>query len=127
MRSGRFLLAGFGASAALLLAGCGNSEITVTSSQGGITVSIVVQSDSTGIGLVRQEAATKSNGGNAKVTDGSHPVGPHICGFTASKGGHTYQFDFYGKNLPSGVTTSAVESEFCGAEQTSLMSGLPSS
>jgi hypothetical protein len=123
-------LAGLGAAAALLLAGCGNSEVTISGNESGMTFSAVVASDSTGISLVKQEVKSESSSGSfsgATVSDGDTHSGNQICSFTASKNGHSYTVTFYASNLPAGVTSGMLSSTLCAqSTQQSFVSSLPS-
>jgi len=100
----RVILATILGSGTLLLAGCGSSTITAT--QAGY--SAVVSSDSDAITALKAKLPSNLNG--ATLHDGDAHSGPHICGFNASKNGHTYQVDFYG-TLPSGVNGSELCSD----------------
>lgn len=100
-----FLVAG--AATTLLLASCGDETVTATESAAGLSVSIVVTSDSTGIAAIEKSV----QGSGAKVTNGDTHSGPHVCGFNVSKNGHTYQVDVYG-SVPSSTCNAAAKSEF---------------
>jgi hypothetical protein len=130
---GRSLLAGVAVAAVLLVAGCGNSEITITGTSEGISVYTVVQSDSTGIGLVKQKISAEKPANliaamRGTVSDGSNPVGIHICGFSVSKNGHSYQVDRYAASLPAGVTSSEAAATACSSSlKSDVTSWLPAS
>jgi hypothetical protein len=107
MRRAAFIIAGIGTT--LLLAGCGNQTITATESAEGLNVSIVVTSDSTAITSL--ESSLKSSDATAKVSDGDNHTGSHVCGFSASKNGHSYQVDVYG-NVPTSTCDAAAKASF---------------
>jgi len=100
-----FLVAGV--ASALLLASCGDETVTATESASGLSVSIVVTSDSTGIAAI--EKSVKGSG--ATVTNGDTHAGAHVCGFNVSKNGHTYQVDVYG-SVPASTCSDAAKSQF---------------
>jgi hypothetical protein len=100
-----FLVAGV--AGALLLASCGDETVTATESASGLSVSIVVTSDSTGIAAI--EKSVKGSG--ATVTNGDTHAGAHVCGFNVSKNGHTYQVDVYG-SVPASTCSDAAKSQF---------------
>lgn len=82
-----------GGAVTLMLAGCGNQSITITETADGVTGSVVVTSDSTAIAAVEARlghTATRS------IHAGDTHSGAHLCGFSVSKNGHSYQVDFYG-------------------------------
>jgi len=87
-----------GIAATLLLAGCGNQTVTASETQGGITVQVVITSDSTAITALEAKLPTSAAG--VTFSNGDSHSGPHVCGFSASKNGHSYQVDIYG-TLPS--------------------------
>jgi len=102
-----------GASTTLLLAGCGNETVTASETQQGITVQVVVTSDSTAIGDLESKLPSTAPG--VKFSNGDTHTSAHVCGFSTSKNGHSYQVDFYG-NLPAGtsalVCSTAAQQEF---------------
>jgi hypothetical protein len=113
-----------GGSACLLAAGCGTDAITVTGGVGSATLSVVVQSDSAGIALVKQSVASQNSTLSGTVTNGDNHVGDHLCSFHVSKDGNSYDVDFYASGLPAGVTAS----DFCStAVENAFLDGLPSS
>ena len=102
-----------GATTTLLLAGCGNETVTASETQQGITVQVVVTSDSTAIDALKQSLPSTAPG--VTFSSGDTHTAPHVCGFSTSKNGHSYQVDFYG-NLPSGtsalVCSASAQQEF---------------
>ncbi len=109
-----FVVAGIGTT--LLLAGCGNQTITASESVSGVSVAIVVTSDSTGLSSV--ESRIKAVSPTVTISNGDTHSGAHVCGFNVSKNGHTYQVDVYG--------SSAVPTAVCSpAEQASFLQGAP--
>ncbi|MGA7987446.1 MAG: hypothetical protein WCB51_03495 [Candidatus Dormiibacterota bacterium] len=107
MRRAAFILAGIGA--ALLLAGCGNQTITASQTVAGLSVSIVVTSDSTAIASL--ESSLKTSDASATVSNGDNHTGSHVCGFNVSKNGHTYQVDVYG-SVPSSTCNAQAQASF---------------
>lgn len=104
---------------ALLLVGCGNSTITLTAVSNGVTVSIVVTSDSNAIAALKSNPAVRAGG---TIQEGDDHVGSHICGFSVSKGGHTYQVDYY----DTGALSNSSPTELCGTiGQQSFLSQAP--
>jgi hypothetical protein len=123
-RTGRWLLAGVAGAACLFAAGCGTDAITVTGGVGSTTLSVVVQSDSAGIALVKKSVASANSTLSGTVTDGDNHVGRSLCSFHVSKDGNSYDVDFYASGLPAGVTAS----DFCStAVKNAFLDGLPSS
>ena len=91
---------------------------------GSATLSVVVQSDSAGIALVKQSVASQNSTLSGTVTNGDNHVGAHLCSFHVSKAGNSYDVDFYASGLPAGVTAS----DFCStAVENAFLDGLPSS
>jgi hypothetical protein len=88
--------------AAFTVSACGssNSTITATGSQAGVTAFEVVTSDGTAISALKG-----SPHGGATLQDGDQHTGNHICGFSVSKNGHSYQVDWYSN---SSALTSAL-------------------
>jgi hypothetical protein len=107
MRSAAFIVAGIATT--LLLAGCGNQTVTATESAEGVNVSIVVTSDSTAIASLT--SSLKASDPTAKVSDGDNHSGSHVCGFSASKNGHSYQVDVYG-NVPASTCDADAKASF---------------
>jgi hypothetical protein len=123
-RTGRWLLAGVAGAACLLAAACGTDAITVTGGVGSATLSVVVQSDSAGIALVKQSVSSQNSTLSGTVTNGDSHVGDHLCSFHVSKNGNSYDVDFYASNLPAGIPAT----DFCSpAVQKAFLDGLPSS
>ena len=97
--------------AAILVAGCGTPDsASLTLGNGGLHGSVVITSDKTAIVSLRNAviAAQQSDGG---IYDGSHPVGAHVCGFSFTKQGHSYQVDVYG-SVPNSSCDSAAQTGF---------------
>ena len=113
-RVGRSALAGVTVCAGLFVAGCGNSALTVSFNQDGISGAIVVQSDSSAIASLKASAATEGLGGlkGDKVTDGSNPVGSQLCSWSTSTSGHSYTIAIYATN-PSSPVTAAFKADAC--------------
>jgi hypothetical protein len=107
VRRAAFIVAGIGTT--MLLAGCGNETVTASESSAGLTVSIVVTSDSTAIASL--ESSLKTSGAGATVSNGDNHTGNHVCGFNVSKNGHTYQVDVYG-SVPSSTCNAAAQASF---------------
>ncbi len=107
VRRAAFIVAGIGTT--LLLAGCGNQTITASESVEGLSVSIVVTSDSTAIASL--ESSLKTSDATATVSNGDNHTGNHVCGFNVSKNGHTYQVDVYG-TVPSSTCNQAAQASF---------------
>ena len=107
MRRVAFIVAGIGTT--LLLAGCGDETVTASESVAGLSVSIVVTSDSTAIASL--ESSLKTSDAAATITNGDNHSGNHVCGFNVSKNGHTYQVDVYG-TVPSSTCNAAAQSQF---------------
>jgi hypothetical protein len=107
VRRAAFIIAGIGTT--LLLAGCGNETVTASESVSGLSVSIVVTSDSTAIAYL--ESKLKTSDAGATVSNGDNHTGNHVCGFNVSKNGHTYQVDVYG-SVPSTVCDSDAKASF---------------
>jgi hypothetical protein len=105
VRRAAFIVAGIGAT--ILLAGCGNETVTASESVAGLTVSIVVTSDSTAIASL--ESSIKTSDTSATISNGDNHTGNHVCGFNVSKNGHSYQVDIYG-TVPSSVCSAAQQS-----------------
>jgi hypothetical protein len=123
-KAGRWLLAGIAGAACLLAAGCGTDAITVTGGVGSTTLSVVVQSDSAGITLVKQSVTSQNGTLSGTVSSGDNHVGDHLCSFHVSKDGNSYDVGFYASGLPAGVTAS----DFCStAVEKAFLDGLPSS
>lgn len=123
-RTGRWLVAGVAGAACLLATGCGTDAITVTGGAGSTTLSVVVQSDSAGIALVKKSVASQNSTLSGTVTNGDNHVGDFLCSFHVSSDGNSYDVDFYASGLPAGVTAS----DFCSpAVQKAFLEGLPSS
>jgi hypothetical protein len=126
-RVGRSVLAGLTICAGLFVAGCGNSALTVSFNQDGISGAIVVQSDSTAINALKASAASEGLGGlsGAKVTDGSNPVGTQLCTWNTSTSSHSYTVAIYATNSSSPIT-AAFKAEVCTASvKNSMKSSLP--
>jgi hypothetical protein len=102
-----FVVAGIGA--ALLLSGCGNQTITASESVSGVSVAIVVTSDSTAITSI--ESSLKSQDTGVTISNGDTHSGNHVCGFNVSKNGHSYQVDVYG-SVPSSTCNAAAKASF---------------
>ena len=123
-KTGRWLLAGVAGVVCLLAAGCSTDAITVTGGVGSATLSVVVQSDSAGIALVKQSVSSQNSTLSGTVTNGDTHVGNHLCGFDVSKDGNSYDVDFYAAKLPAGIPVT----DFCSpAVQKAFLAGLPSS
>jgi hypothetical protein len=126
-RFGRSLLAGVAVSASLLIVGCGNSSLTLSFNEDGISGSIVVTSDQSAINSLKASAASEGLGGlsGATITNGSNPVGSELCSWSASTSGHSYQLAVYATN-PSSVLTSAFKAEICSSStEKEIETGLP--
>jgi hypothetical protein len=109
-----------GGATAILLAACStptaNQTVTASLSQNGYTVQMVIESDSTAIADIEKSPSSNAYGfSGLNFSDGDVHSEPHVCGFTGSHNGHTYQVDFYG-NLRSGaaayVCTTTERQEF---------------
>jgi hypothetical protein len=107
MRRAAFIVAGIGAT--LLLAGCGNQTITASQTVAGLSVSIVVTSDSTAITSL--ESSLKTSDASATVSNGDNHTGSHVCGFNVSKNGHNYQVDVYG-TVPNSTCNAQAQASF---------------
>ena len=107
MRRAAFIVAGIGTT--LLLAGCGNETVTASESASGLSVSIVVTSDSTAIAYIESKLKASNTGVN--VSNGDTHSGNHVCGFNVSKNGHTYQVDVYG-SVPNSTCNQAAQQSF---------------
>jgi len=98
----------------LLLAGCGGASATPPSAA--ITVlstspaaSIVVTGDSTALAKLKAKVQTQLSAGET-VVDGDQHSGTHVCGFSATKNGHSYQVDAYGGVSPNTCSTTQQQS-----------------
>lgn len=119
---GRFLLAGAGISAVLLLAACGGAELTISGAVGtGQSAYFVVQSDATAISKLKTSAA--QSGASTTVQDGDHHAGSHVCSWNTSKDGHSYQIDVYALGMSAAETTQL--SAICSSGQGTINSQLP--
>lgn len=111
----RLTLCIIGAASALLLVGCGTSTITISNTDTGVPITIVVTGDSSAIPRLEHNLPVISG---ASVQNGDDHVGSHFCGFSVSKDGHTYQVDFYVErsgpvpNSLAGACGSANQKEF---------------
>jgi hypothetical protein len=122
--TGRWRLAAVAGTTCLLATACGSDALTVTGGVGAATISVVVESDSAGIALVKQSVSTASGGLAGTVTNGDDHVGSFLCAFHVSKDGNSYSVVFYASNLPAGEPAS----DFCApAVQKAFLDGLPSS
>jgi len=114
MHRAAFIVLGVGTT--LLLAGCGNETVTASETEQGITVQVVVTSDSTAIDALKSSLPSAAPG--VTFSNGDTHSGPHVCGFSASKNGHSYQVDFYG-TIPSAaaavVCSASAQQEFLSA------------
>ena len=118
----RSLMAGAGISAALMLAGCGNSELTISGQIGsGQSAYFVVQSDATAIGQLKTSAASSAAG--TTVQDGDHHSGTHVCGWSTNKDGHSYQIDLFASGMSAAQTTQL--SAVCNSGESQINSQLP--
>jgi hypothetical protein len=102
-----FVVAAIGTT--LLLAGCGSQTITASESVSGVSVAIVVTSDSTGLASV--ESRIKSASPGVSISNGDSHSGAHVCGFNVSKNGHTYQVDVYGP-VPNSICNAQAQASF---------------
>ena len=102
-----FVVAAVGA--ALLLTACGNQTITASQSVSGVSVAIVVTSDSTGLASVESRIKAASPG--VSISNGDTHNGAHVCGFNVAKNGHTYQVDVYGP-VPSTICNAQAQASF---------------
>ena len=93
----------------MLLASCGNQTITASESASGLSVSIVVTSDSTAISSIESSLKTQETG--VTISNGDTHTGNHVCGFNVSKNGHSYQVDVYG-SVPSSTCNAAAKASF---------------
>ncbi len=124
MRPIRFTtLAGLGVAAALLLAGCGNQEITVSASEEGFTFDAVVSSSSSGISAVESAVAKSGASFTGTVANGDNHTGNEICSFSTSTGGNSYTVTWYASSLPSGVTASQMQSTLCSSSAEQSFNG----
>ena len=100
-----------GVALALQLPACGGASLTVVSSPAAFLV-ITADSDAI-VGLkprIQQEVASLGAPGEHLV-DGDHHAGNHVCGFSAAKGGQTYQVDVYG-DAPAEACDTARQQSF---------------
>jgi len=104
----RLLLGSIGVAGTLLLSGCGSSSITVQSTSP--AASIVVTGDSTALTALKTKIQAQLLTGET-VVDGDQHSGNHVCGFSATKNGHSYQVDAYG-NVTTGTCSSAQQKSF---------------
>jgi len=104
----RLVLGAIGVAGALLLSGCGSSSLTVQSSSP--AASIVVTGDSSTMTAIKTKIQSQLSSSET-IVDGDQHSGNHVCGFSATKNGHTYQVDAYG-NVPSTTCSSAQQQSF---------------
>src|SRR3984893_1629326 len=102
------LLGSIGVAGTLLLSGCGSSSITVQSSSP--AASIVVTGDSTAVTALKTKNQAQLQAG-ATAVDGDQHSGNHVCGFSVTKNGHSYQVDAYG-NVATTTCSSTQQKSF---------------
>jgi hypothetical protein len=97
--------------AAFTVSACGssNSTITVTSGTSAVSVSGVITTDTTAMATIK---TAEGKVPNANVQDGDHHIGDHVCGYSISKNGHTYQVDWY---TNSSISASVLQSSGCSS------------
>jgi hypothetical protein len=83
--------------------------ITASESVSGVSVAIVVTSDSTAITSL--ESKLKSVASGVTIANGDSHSGAHVCGFNVSKNGHTYQVDVYG-TVPTTICSAQAQASF---------------
>jgi hypothetical protein len=105
----RAILVVAGIGATMLLAACGNQTITASQTVSGVSVAIVVTSDSTAIGSL--EAKLKSVAPGVTIANGDSHTGTRVCGFNVSKNGHTYQVDIFGP-VPTTICNAQAQASF---------------
>ncbi len=110
----RPVLRAIGVGGALLLAGCGAASATppsaaITVLSTAPTASIVVTGDSTALAKLKAKVQTQLSSGET-VVDGDQHSGNHVCGFSATKNGHSYQVDAYGGVSPNTCSSTQQQS-----------------
>jgi hypothetical protein len=116
----RFIVAVTAAIAAFTLSACGgsNATITVVDNTTG-SVFGVITTDSTAMVVITK---AERNAPNTSVKDGDQHMGNHVCGYSVSKNGHSYQVDYYPS---SSVAASLLASQCASAAQQQFLSEAP--
>lgn len=116
MRREGAILGALGLSAALMLAGCGTSSLTVLIGRGGPSSSLVITSDSSAIAALQTRLTTVvfNDTGGDSVLAGDHHEGTEVCSYDVNHGGHTYNVAVYGA-APTSACDSTSQQQFVTA------------
>jgi hypothetical protein len=118
----RVLLIGSVAIAVFTVSACGgsNSSITVVGSTSGVpSLWGVITTDSTAITTIK---TAESSTQNVTVQDGDQHQGNHVCGYSVSKNGHSYQVDYFTSNS---LAASLIEAQCQSSAQQQFLSEAP--
>jgi hypothetical protein len=118
----KFFVTLAGAIAAFTVSTCGssNSTITVVGTTSGVpTVWGVITTDSTAMAAIKTAEGSTSN---VTLQDGDLHMGNHVCGFSTSKNGHSYQIDYY---TNSSTAAALLEAQCSATGQQQFLSGAP--
>jgi hypothetical protein len=69
--------------------------------------------------VIKKAEGTTSN---VTVVDGDQHMGSHVCGFSVSKNGHSYQLDWYTDNS---LAAAGLETECGSSAQQQFLSEAP--
>jgi hypothetical protein len=108
--------------AAFTVSACGSSNSTITAigtTSGVPTVWGVITTDTTAMAVIKTAEGSTSN---VTVQDGDQHMGNHVCGYSASKNGHSYQIDYY---TNSSAAASLLEAQCSTTAQQQFLSGAP--